>query len=152
MSDRLLVLADHVPGLLERDALFRRSPKQRQLLELLETLGGTAAVKEVREREGISDAVMKGLVDRGLARVGAAERIRDPFAGIGGTPPPSVPTPGQQAAITAIDALGACEAVLLQGVTGSGKTFVYLEAVQHALADGRGAIVLVPRSRSPHRP
>ncbi len=144
VSDRLLVLADHVPGLLERDALFRRSPKQRQLLELLETLGGTAAVKELREREGISDAVMKGLVDRGLARVGAAERIRDPFAGIGGTPPPSVPTPGQQAAITAIDALGACEAVLLQGVTGSGKTFVYLEAVQHALADGRGAIVLVP--------
>ncbi len=144
VSDRLLVLADHVPGLLERDALFRRSPKQRQLLELLETLGGTAAVKELREREGISDAVMKGLVDRGLARVGAAERIRDPFAGIGGTPPPAVPTPGQQAAITAIDALGAGEAVLLQGVTGSGKTFVYLEAVQHALADGRGAIVLVP--------
>jgi len=144
VSERLLVLADHVPGLLERDALFRRSPKQRQLLELLETLGGTAAVKELREREGISDAVMKGLVDRGLARVGEAERIRDPFAGVGGTPPPALPTPGQQVAIAAIDALAAGEAALLQGVTGSGKTFVYLESVQHALADGRGAIVLVP--------
>jgi len=143
-SERLLILAAHVPGLLERDALFRRSPKQRQLLELLETLGGTAAVKELREREGISDAVMRGLVDRGLARAGAAERIRDPFAGVGGTPPPALPTPGQRAAIAAIDGLGAGAAALLQGVTGSGKTFVYLEAVQHALAGGRGAIVLVP--------
>ena len=92
----------------------------------------------------ITDAVMRGLVDRGLARIGEAERIRDPFAGVGGTPPPERPTPGQQAAIAAIDALGPGEAALLQGVTGSGKTFVYLEAVQRALAAGRGAIVLVP--------
>ena len=144
VSERMLLLAEHVPGLLERDALFRRSPKQRHLLELLEALGGMAAVRELREREGITDAVMRGLVDRGLARVGEAERIRDPFAGVGGTPPPEKPTEGQQAAIAAIDLLGPGEAVLLQGVTGSGKTFVYLQAVQRALAAGRGAIVLVP--------
>ncbi|MBP2647014.1 MAG: primosomal protein, partial [Gemmatimonadetes bacterium] len=106
VSERMLVLAERVPGLLERDALFRRSPKQRQLLELLETQGGVAAVRELREREGVSDAVIRGLVDRGLASIGEAERIRDPFAGVGGTPPPERPTPAQQAAIAAIGALG----------------------------------------------
>ncbi len=142
--ERMLVLADHVPGLLERDALFRRSPKQRQLLELLEVQGGIASVKELHEREGVSDAVIRGLVDRGLAAIGTAERIRDPFAGVRGTPPPDRPTPGQQAAIAAIEQLDAGGAALLQGVTGSGKTFVYLEAVRRTLAGGRGAIVLVP--------
>jgi primosomal protein N' (replication factor Y) len=53
-------------------------------------------------------------------------------------------TADQSAALTAISTLEPGEGALLFGVTGSGKTLVYLEAVRQALAAGRGAIVLVP--------
>lgn len=144
VHDRLLSLAGHVPGLLERETLFKRSPKQRQLFELLEGRGGSMLVRELREQEGFSDAVMRGLVQRELARVVDAERLRDPFAGLAGTAPPAAATRDQLAAIAALEALAPGQAALLQGVTGSGKTFVYLELVRRALEAGRGAIILVP--------
>ncbi len=144
VTERALVLADPAPGLLARDALFRRSPKQRRLLEVLEAAGGSATVEALRERHGVGDAVVRAFVARGLARIESVERVRDPFAGEGGAPPPERPTAAQAAALEAISALGPSEGALLYGVTGSGKTFVYLEAVRRALAAGRGAIVLVP--------
>jgi primosomal protein N' (replication factor Y) len=58
-----------------------------------------------------------------------------------------VPTEEQRAAIAAIDARVASERfaeILVQGITGSGKTFVYIRAIAHALARGGRAIVLVP--------
>jgi len=144
VTQKLAVLGEHVPGLLEREALFRRSPRQREALELLEALGGSVPLTVLRERHQVSDAVLRGLRQRGLVHVEEGERDRDPFAGRAGTPPPETPTPAQQAAIDAIGRLRAGQGALLYGVTGSGKTFVYLEAVRRALADGRGAIVLVP--------
>jgi primosomal protein N' (replication factor Y) len=56
-------------------------------------------------------------------------------------------TSGQQAALAAIDEAraAACgDVVLVDGVTGSGKTEVYLTAIEHARAEGKGALVLVP--------
>jgi primosomal protein N' (replication factor Y) len=143
-TQKLAVLGDHVPSLLEREALFRRSPKQRELLELLEALGGSVPLTLLREQHDLSDAVLRGLRQRGLVRVEDAERIRDPFAGRASTPPPETPTLAQQVAIDAIGRLAPGQGALLYGVTGSGKTFVYLEAVRRVLADGKGAIVLVP--------
>jgi primosomal protein N' (replication factor Y) len=144
VTQKLAVLGEHVPGLLEREALFRRSPKQRELLELLEALGGSVPLTLLREQHQVSDAVLRGLRQRGFVHLEEGERDRDPFAGRAGTPPPDTPTPAQQAAIDAIGRLRAGQGALLYGVTGSGKTFVYLEAVRRTLAEGRGAIVLVP--------
>ena len=143
-TQKLAVLGDHVPSLLEREALFRRSPRQRELLELLEALGGSVPLTMLREQHDVSDAVLRGLRQRGLVRVEDGERIRDPFSGRAGTPPPDTPTPAQQEAIDAIGRLAPGQGAQLYGVTGSGKTFVYLEAVRRVLAEGRGAIVLVP--------
>jgi primosomal protein N' len=49
--------------------VFGRSPKQRQLYETLEQLGGQAPVAHLRDQLTISDSVVKGLVGRGLARI-----------------------------------------------------------------------------------
>ena len=62
-------------------------------------------------------------------------------------PRPEHLTDGQLDALAAIDGArerGAGDVVLVDGVTGSGKTEVYLDAIEHALATGRGALVLVP--------
>lgn len=142
-TESVLVLGERLT-LLERDAAFRRRPKQRRLYEALEGLGGTAPVRHVVDRLGFSAAVVRALVEQGVARNERVERVRDPFAGAPSSPPPDTLTPAQTEALRAIETLPDGEAALLFGVTGSGKTLVYLEAVRRALAAGRGAIVLVP--------
>jgi primosomal protein N' (replication factor Y) len=144
LPERILVVSGAAPSLLERERLFRRRPRQRELYEALESLGGRTPVRHAAERLGFGDALVRALVRSGMARVEVAERFRDPFAGTPAAAPPTDATGDQAAALQAIEKLPPGEGALLFGVTGSGKTFVYLEAVRRALAAGKGAIVLVP--------
>jgi primosomal protein N' (replication factor Y) len=144
LTERVLSLAGERPTLLERETLFKRRPKQRELYQTLESLGGSASVRHLSEQLGFGDGVLRALVRQGLARVDQSEVLRDPFAGSPVTSPPANPTPAQAAAIAAVATLEPRQGALLFGVTGSGKTLVYLEAVRQTLASGRGAIVLVP--------
>jgi len=143
-TERILALAGERLTLLERQDVFGRSPKQRQLYETLEQLGGQAPVAHLRDRLTISDSVVKGLVGRGLARIDTTAAPRDPFAADPGSPPPKNLTAHQTAALEAINRVPAGEGALLVGVTGSGKTLVYLETIRRQLETGRGAIILVP--------
>ncbi|MEO7987571.1 MAG: primosomal protein N' [Gemmatimonadales bacterium] len=143
-TQRVVSLATEPPTLLERSDLFRRSPKQRLLYEALERLGGESQVPHLTGQLGFSAAVLCSLEKRGLVRIGLAERLRDPFADSPASPPPDSLTPAQRDALTAIESLGPGAGAVLFGVTGSGKTLVYLEAVRRELEAGRGAIVLVP--------
>jgi primosomal protein N' (replication factor Y) len=144
LTERTLTLAGERPTLIERDTLFKRRPKQRQLYETLESLGGSASMRHLSEQLGFGDGVIRALIKQGLARVGQAELVRDPFAGSPVTVPPAELTKNQSTALAALAALEPGQGAVLFGVTGSGKTLVYLEAVRQALAAGRGAIVLVP--------
>jgi primosomal protein N' (replication factor Y) len=88
------------------------------------------------------------LEEKGLAVVEDREVERDPFADIPtGEDQAHTPTDRQadliQTLTAAFDA-GPSKPFLLHGVTGSGKTLVYIELLKHVLAQGRGAIVLVP--------
>ncbi|HEY7505660.1 MAG TPA: primosomal protein N' [Gemmatimonadales bacterium] len=143
-TTRLVALHGEPPTLLERATLFKRRARRRELYEALESLGGSAQVRHVVEQLGFSEAVIRGLVSQRLAKLTTAERVRDPFGDSPGTPPPETLTAAQTEAVEAIEALAPGAAALLFGVTGSGKTLVYLEAVKRVLARGRGAIVLVP--------
>jgi len=144
VTERRVVLAGETLTLLERDRRFGRARRQRALYEALESLGGGALARHVRERLGFSAAVVRALVQAGLATIEAVEAPRDPFAGDPGTPSPGAPTPAQREVLEQVAALPEGGEALLFGVTGSGKTLVYLELVSRALAAGRGAIILVP--------
>jgi primosomal protein N' (replication factor Y) len=98
---------------------------------------------------GASHAVLRGLADRGLVRLTRRAIPRRPPSVPVGTRRAQRPalTPDQAAALaTVAGALAARrhQRLLLHGVTGSGKTEVYLRAAELALRGGRGAIVLVP--------
>jgi primosomal protein N' (replication factor Y) len=108
------------------------------------------ASPDISARHG--SAAVAGLVRRGLAAVDVRERPRRPLAarppGLRGSRPPSAELTPAQAAAVAIAARAVAERdptpLLLDGVTGGGKTAIYVEAIAASLAFGRPALVLVP--------
>jgi primosomal protein N' (replication factor Y) len=134
-----------IPTLLQRDRAFARAPQQRSLFELIERLGGSAPVEQLRTLLDFSPSVLRGLVQRGLVSIEEEELNRDPFLNRDPGPPRNhVPTEEQRHAIAAIHAAVPGSVFLLHGVTGSGKTLVYIEVLRRLLAEGRTGIVLVP--------
>ena len=94
--------------------------------------------------EGVLDALEK----KGLVKISNESVYRDPHEGVELLKTEPLPLMEQQtvALKQIIEAMDEPKppVVLLHGVTGSGKTEVYLQAISHALEQGRGAIVLVP--------
>jgi primosomal protein N' (replication factor Y) len=127
-----------------REVLPARAVKQRQVMALLTEPMPLAELE--RQLPGAREAV-KALAQKELVVLQDRRAERDPFAGPAQVQPPFAPNEQQQAAIDALRAAldsGDKAGFLLQGVTGSGKTEVYLQAIDHCLAQGRSAIVLVP--------
>ena len=129
-----------------RDAALGKSRKGREVLDFLDALERPATRAEIRTRTGASSAVLRELEKRGLLRSFDQTSRAEP-GGAPGAAPSFTPTPPQAEAIAAISSAireRRYFAALLRGVTGSGKTEVYLRAIREALAAGRGAIWLVP--------
>jgi primosomal protein N' (replication factor Y) len=143
---RVVRLRQDMPTLLQRDKAFARAPQQRALFELLEALGGQSTVEHLLEQLQFSPSVLKGLEKRALVEIDAEAVDRDPFAGrVGRREPRHVPTEAQQDAITRMATGRAGEVFLLHGITGSGKTLVYIELLREIVEKrGQTAIVLVP--------
>ena len=142
-TERVVVLTQALPSLLERERAFRRAPMRRVGYEALEALGGSAPLRHLVTRLGLSRAVLDGLVQQRFARYANVPRARDPFTGLSSPPPPML-TDAQRQLVAGIAATPVESPVLIHGVTGSGKTLVYLEVLRTVVALGKGAILLVP--------
>jgi primosomal protein N' (replication factor Y) len=142
-TERVLTLTGELPSLLERERAFTRAPRRRVAYEALEAIGGSAPVRHLVARLGLSTGVLDGLVAQGLARYSEMPRARDPFAGLSSPPPPEL-TPDQRRVVAGILATPVATPALIEGVTGSGKTLVYLDVLRSIVAAGNGAILLVP--------
>jgi primosomal protein N' (replication factor Y) len=117
---------------------LRRGTRPRRLAELL--------ADATRSEDSLADALEDWrAAARALERRGLAERVAVPASQLAPDPQPGPePNPEQQIAIDALGTARGFAPMLLDGVTGSGKTEVYLHAIGDCLARGRQALVLVP--------
>jgi primosomal protein N' (replication factor Y) len=147
-TERVVRVARWIDDIEDLNALVGRARRQADAYHALARSGGTVELAHLTGQAGFSRGVIRGLEEKGLAVVEDREVERDPFATIPtGEDRAHTPTDGQsdviRTLVSAFDA-GPKEPFLLHGVTGSGKTLVYIELLEHVLAQGRGAIVLVP--------
>ena len=130
------------------DRLERRAPRQAAALRFLASAEADVESAELNRRAGVSAGVIRGLAERDLVEFVRRERYRDSNAQLSGEhQAPHTLTGHQRRALERISeaiAAGRFEVFLLHGVTGSGKTEVYLRAIERTLRTGRQAIVLVP--------
>ncbi|MDO4569527.1 MAG: primosomal protein N' [Planctomycetia bacterium] len=130
---------------------YRLTPTQATILETLEKLTTTLGVEELARRAKTSSATVRLLKNRGFLDANQ-ERVStgagDYLSGVTKTETDLALNTEQQAAFGEIRALLAQRTppppVLLHGVTGSGKTEIYIQAIREVVRSGRQAIVLVP--------
>ncbi len=151
-TERVVRLADRPPA-----GVSPRGVRQQAALAMLREGGGTLPARAMAGA-GIGPGTLRALAEGGYVELSDAVRERDPFAAgadggdshwalAGGTDPARGLTEEQSAVFAALErAADAREfrTVLLHGVTGSGKTELYLRLAAHVMASGGRVLVLVP--------
>ena len=141
MTRRWVRLAD------DAEPALKLTPRQREITELVE-MSGEVSVKELQYFTGVSVSVIDALVKKGILVSFEKEEFRTPYRLKSVTKSAEINlSDQQQEAFLGLKAK--CNAKkgsvnLLYGVTGSGKTQVFLKLCDEVIASGRGVIVMVP--------
>lgn len=145
---RKIVEIKEMPDAEALEKLAKRAPKQHIILKLLESNSGMMSLKDLGG--GSVTAAVKSLVKKGhvVLKEEAVRRDPDEDQEFLESAPLKL-NPEQVVALEKIvnpatNDKGIPKPILLLGVTGSGKTEVYLQGVQHALDQGKSALILVP--------
>ena len=121
------------------DFIPPRARRQRELAAFLME-NGEADSGPLREAFG---GAVKALEERGMLHLERRRVFRDPYESLQKSAPVRPLTPAQEGAVETIEHTSKT-VTLIHGVTGSGKTEIYLTLIAHALEEGRSAIFLVP--------
>ncbi len=123
-----------------------KAPKQYEVLKLVGSVQTEMSVSDILAFLPGSGSAIAALIRRGYLCEGAHVTFRRPASGLAATNTPVVLTQAQRTAVEAVeDAMAACQGTfLLHGVTGSGKTEVYMHCIERCLLAGKQAMMLVP--------
>lgn len=131
----------------EIEAVGRRAPRQADALRALAGKAEGMLVSEAAESVGVAEGVFRTLEKRGLVVIESSLVARDPYSEKFLSSANLTLNAEQEVALQAVEESmrsAAPKPILLFGVTGSGKTEIYLRAIRTAVEMGRTALVLVP--------
>src|SRR5881396_2369240 len=133
----------------EVEKLRRRAPRQAELLDAISKLETPIRAADLLRQTALDNQTLRALVKRGLAELREQAVVRDPhadeqFIATSNLVLNEEQTRALKEVAQALDSPENARPILLHGVTGSGKTEIYLQAIRATLDRGRTAIVLVP--------
>ncbi|HWN99941.1 MAG TPA: primosomal protein N' [Blastocatellia bacterium] len=131
-----------------RNSAAPLNEKQQRVIELIRLRGEPVALSELLDEAGVTGSVVRTLEKRGVVEVFAREVRRDPLAHVARHAAEAVTLNAEQQTgldqiVSQLDARK-YSTFLLHGVTGSGKTEIYLRAMREAISRGLGVLMLVP--------
>ena len=133
----------------ELEKLRKRAPRQAELLEAILRLEAPTRASQLLRQTSLDNQTLRALAKRGLVELREEAVVRDPhgdeqFIATSNLILNQEQTHALKEITQALDSSERSPPILLHGVTGSGKTEIYLQAIRAALDRGRTAIVLVP--------
>ena len=131
------------------EKLRKRAPRQAELLEAILRLEAPIRASQLLRQTSLDNQTLRALVKRGLVELREEAIVRDPhadeqFIATSNLILNQEQTHALKEIALALDSPEKARPFLLHGVTGSGKTEIYLQAIRAALERGHTAIVLVP--------